>query len=162
MNIPMTDLNSITNFNKVFDSNLKQFDQNLEQGENGFEGILNQSMAMNNKPQVISGNIELNVGLENMGITPYHAVDPSSSVKSGSAVEKVASDMGKAFGNGLDSVNSSQMDMERAVETMAAGGDISAHEVMIATEKANLSMQMAIQMRNKILAAYSEINNIRI
>ncbi len=38
------------------------------------------------------------------------------------------------------------------------GGPTSIHEAMIAAEKAELSMQMAIQIRNRILNAYSEIN----
>lgn len=163
MNIPLTNLNSISNYNKLFDQHMKQFDQSMGQAESQFDNVLmQQTMAMNSRPPVMNGGIELNVGLENMGITPIESTNPAKNVNSSSPVEQTASDFGKAFGEGLNSVNNSQIEMENAVETMASGGDISAHEVMIAAEKASLSMNMAIQMRNKIIAAYNEINNVRI
>lgn len=162
MNIPMTNFGSISNYNEIFNKNLKQFNENLSEGENQFDSILQQQNMAMSKPPVMSGNIELNVGLENMGITPFEGIQHAHKSKNVSPVAQTANDFGKAFSGGLNSVNDSQVDMERAVETMASGGDISAHEVMIATEKANLSMQMAIQMRNKIIAAYNEINNVRI
>lgn len=159
----MTNLNSISSYNKLFDQNMKQFDQSMGQAENQFDNIMQQqTMAMNSRPPMVNGGIELNVGLENMGITQIEPANQTRNIKNASPVEQTASDFGKAFGDGLNSVNNSQIEMENAVETMASGGDISAHEVMIAAEKASLSMNMAIQMRNKIIAAYNEINNVRI
>ena len=67
-----------------------------------------------------------------------------------------------AFMDGINSVNNAAIDAENKQEILAMGGDISAHEVMIAAEKANLSMQMGLQLRNKILAAYNELYNVRI
>ena len=40
------------------------------------------------------------------------------------------------------------------------GGATSIHDAMIAAEKAQLSMQMAVQIRNRILTAYTEINSM--
>ena len=51
---------------------------------------------------------------------------------------------------------------ERAEEILATGGDISAHEVMIAAEKSNLSLQMAVQIRNRLINAYTEINTMQV
>ena len=48
------------------------------------------------------------------------------------------------------------------METFAAGGDISVHEVMIATQKSTLAMQMAIQLRNQMINAYTEFKNLRV
>ncbi len=163
MNIPMNNLNSIAGYNKVFDQNLQQFNKSLEQSETQFDKVLNQQTAMMDaNPPVINGNIELNVGLENMGITPIEGLEGASDVRKASPVEQTAKDFGQAFSNGLNSVNNLQADAESAAEIMASGGDISAHDVMIAAEKANISMQMAIQLRNKIISAYNEINNVRI
>ncbi len=159
MNIPLAQLNTITGYNKVLEQNMKWFDNNFEHSQNQFENVLQQKTMELDNPPVLGGSIELNVGLENMG-----PVEPSSSrnIKASSPVEKTASDFGKAFSNGLNNVNDAQINAEQAAEVMASGGDISAHEVMIAAEKANLTMQMAVQMRNKIITAYNEINNIRI
>ena len=67
-----------------------------------------------------------------------------------------------AFMDGINSVNNAAIDAEDKQEILAMGGDISAHEVMIAAEKSNLSLQMAIQIRNRLINAYSEINSMQI
>ena len=68
------------------------------------------------------------------------------------------SQIGASFGSGLDSVNRAKIEADRMQEDIAMGGATSIHDAMIAAEKAELSMQMAIQIRNRILNAYSEIN----
>ena len=85
-----------------------------------------------------------------------------SKKKSNSPVESFADSVGKAFSNGLNDVNASQNAAYEAAETFASGGDISVHEVMIASQKANLTMQMALQLRNRLVNAYNEINNVRV
>ncbi len=164
MNMPINNMNTISSFNKVFDQNVKQFGDNFQESDKQFENILSQqSMNMDNRSQMFSGGIELNVGLENMGITPMEPIMESQKTgKNMTAVERTASDFGRALHNGLNSVNDAQISSERATEIMASGGDISTHEVMIASEKAGLAMQMAIQMRNKIIQAYNEIKDVRI
>jgi len=67
-----------------------------------------------------------------------------------------------ALSNGLNSVNTAQVNAEKAVETLASGGNIDVHSVMIASEKANLSIQLAMQLRNKAMAAYQEISRMQI
>ena len=64
------------------------------------------------------------------------------------------------FGGGLDAVNRAKFEAERMQEDLAMGGPTSIHDAMIAAEKASLSMQMAIQVRNRIINAYTEINNM--
>ena len=66
--------------------------------------------------------------------------------------------LGASFGSGLDSVNRAKIEADRMQEDIAMGGPTSIHDAMIAAEKAELSMQMAIQIRNRILSAYTEIN----
>ena len=67
-----------------------------------------------------------------------------------------------AFSDGINSVNNDALRAEEAEEILASGGDISAHEVMIAAEKSNLSLQMAVQIRNRLINAYTEINSMQI
>ena len=68
--------------------------------------------------------------------------------------------IGSSFGNGLDSLNQLKLEADRMQEDLAMGGSTSIHDAMIAAEKAQLSMQMAIQVRNRILTAYTEINSM--
>ena len=67
-----------------------------------------------------------------------------------------------AFSDGLNAVNDNALEAERTQELFATGGDISAHEVMIAAQKSNLSLQMAVQIRNRLINAYTEIKNMQI
>ena len=146
---------------------------NISSDKNGmtaFDNVLNQqidNMAHTPQGPIINTGIQMNVGLENMGVSPLERIDNAQGVqetqkRSKSAVENMANDFGKAFSNGLNSVNDSQNAAYEAAETFAAGGDISVHEVMLASQKANLTMQMAIQMRNRLVNAYNEINNVRV
>lgn len=70
------------------------------------------------------------------------------------------SQISASFGSGLDSVNKAKIEADRMQEDIAMGGPTSIHDAMIAAEKAELSMQMAIQIRNRILSAYTEINSM--
>lgn len=71
-----------------------------------------------------------------------------------------AEQIGRSLGSGLNAVNEAKLHSERLEEDLAMGGPTSIHDAMIAAEKASLSMQMAIQVRNRILSAYTEINNM--
>ncbi len=68
--------------------------------------------------------------------------------------------MSFSFGSGLEAVNNAKLEADRLQEDLAMGGSTSIHEAMIAAQKAELSMNMAIQIRNRILNAYTEINNM--
>lgn len=74
----------------------------------------------------------------------------------GSFMDKI----GSSLGSGLDAVNKAKLEADRMQEDLAMGGATSIHDAMIAAEKAQLSMQMAIQVRNRILTAYTEINSM--
>lgn len=168
--------NSIQNYNKIFSQNMEAF--NITSDKNGmtaFDNILNGKMQeMSNLPQgpIINTGIQMNVGLENMGISPIERLDnvtqpqessmDSNKKRSNSPVENMANDIGNAFSKSLNDVNASQNAAYEAAETFASGGDISVHEVMLASQKANLTMQMALQMRNRLINAYNEIYNVRV
>ena len=77
-----------------------------------------------------------------------------------SGIGTFAEQIGKSLGSGLNAVNNARLNSERLEEDLAMGGATSIHDAMIAAEKASLSMQMAIQVRNRILNAYTEINNM--
>lgn len=73
-----------------------------------------------------------------------------------------ASDMGSAFSNSLNAVNNNRIYADRLQEDLAMGGSTSIHEAMIAAEKASLSMQMAVQVRNRLVSAYTDITSMAI
>lgn len=71
-----------------------------------------------------------------------------------------ANQIGASLGSSLNAVNNAKIHSERLQEDLAMGGSTSIHDAMIAAEKAELSLQMAVQIRNRILNAYSEINSM--
>jgi flagellar hook-basal body complex protein FliE len=60
---------------------------------------------------------------------------------------------------GLDSVQKSADD--KAME-LAAGEPIDLHEVMLSRETASLHMQLALQVRNKLVEAYQDVMRMQI
>ena len=62
----------------------------------------------------------------------------------------------------VQQVNSMQMDANKAVENLMTGGDANPAEVLTAVQKADLAFRMVMQVRNKIVAAYDEIKDLRI
>jgi len=74
----------------------------------------------------------------------------------GSFMDKI----GNSLSGGLDTVNRNKLEADRLQEDLAMGGPTSIHDAMIAAEKAQLSMQMAVQIRNRIINAYTEINSM--
>ena len=55
------------------------------------------------------------------------------------------------------SVNTEIQAADKKVEAFAAGKPIGIHDVVIATEKAGLSLRFLLQIRNKLLEGYQEI-----
>ena len=62
----------------------------------------------------------------------------------------------------VQQVNDMQLQADQAVETMFTGGDVNPAEVLTTLQKADISFRMMLQIRNKLVQAYQEVNNIRI
>lgn len=57
-------------------------------------------------------------------------------------------------------VNESQVIANDKVDMFIKGEDVSMHDVMIAMNEAQMSMQMLLEVRNKVVEAYQEINRL--
>ncbi len=57
-------------------------------------------------------------------------------------------------------VSQMQNDVEKAIQELGAGGDITS--AMIAAEKADMSFQLMVEVRNKLLNAYEEIMRMQV
>ena len=63
---------------------------------------------------------------------------------------------------GVANVNSAQNNASAQVNEMMTGGDVSEVEVFTSVQKADMAFRMLVQVRNKLMQAYEEINAIRI
>lgn len=62
----------------------------------------------------------------------------------------------------INEVNSMQQSADRAVEQLPTGGDVNPAEVLTAVQKADVTFRLMVQVRNTIVQAYNEVQNIRI
>jgi len=62
----------------------------------------------------------------------------------------------------VQEVNQMQQDADIAVETLMTGGDIGTAEVLTAVQKADIAFKLMMQIRNKLVSAFQEIQNIRV
>ena len=60
----------------------------------------------------------------------------------------------------LNKVSQVQEDVEKAVNELATGGDITS--AVLAVEKADMSFQLMVEVRNKLISTYQEIMRMQV
>jgi flagellar hook-basal body complex protein FliE len=66
------------------------------------------------------------------------------------------------FKDKLDEVNEKQITAEKTTESFIKGDGAEVHEVLLSTQEAKMSLELAVQVRNKLVEAYQEINRMQI
>lgn len=64
--------------------------------------------------------------------------------------------------NAVNKVNYSQVKANNDIEALIKGDDITMHEVMLSTQEAQISMQLMLEMRNKLYDAYKELSSVQL
>jgi flagellar hook-basal body complex protein FliE len=62
----------------------------------------------------------------------------------------------------VENVNTMQTDANQMVHSLLTGGDVNEAEVLTAVQKADLAFRMLLQVRNKLIEAYREVQQIQI
>lgn len=73
-----------------------------------------------------------------------------------------AKSFGQYFNEALQNVNNLQMKGQEANINLAAGKVEDISQVIIATEKASIALQLTMQIRNKAVDAYQEIMRMQV
>ncbi|WP_431189519.1 flagellar hook-basal body complex protein FliE [Aciduricibacillus chroicocephali] len=89
------------------------------------------------------------------GIQPG-GINGSSKVKSG------GSDFGQMLKSAIEKVNDAQTESDMKTEAFASGKIENLHDVMIASQKASIMMETAVQMQKKAIDAYNEIMRMQV
>lgn len=72
-------------------------------------------------------------------------------------------DFATVLKNSIEQVNQTQQQAETLAANFAAGdGNANLHDVMIALQKANVSFQEMVQVRNRLVSAYQDVMNIQV
>lgn len=64
--------------------------------------------------------------------------------------------------NGVQSVNDAQHHADDQVHALLTGGNVTQAEVLTSVQKADMAFRLLLQVRNKLMAAYEELNSIRV
>ncbi|WP_291710118.1 flagellar hook-basal body complex protein FliE [Clostridium sp.] len=62
----------------------------------------------------------------------------------------------------LDKVNQDQIEADNITNDFIAGKDVDIHEMVLSMEEAKMSLQLAIQVRNKVVEAVQELNRMQL
>lgn len=77
----------------------------------------------------------------------------STPVTSSEAQQTFANTLKDAISN----VNAQQLQSDTMTQKLINGGDVELHEVMIASQKASITLNATMEVRNKVIEAYQEI-----
>ncbi|CUA80114.1 flagellar hook-basal body complex protein FliE [Anoxybacillus suryakundensis] len=62
----------------------------------------------------------------------------------------------------IHEVNKQQIESDQLTTKLAKGENVDLHNVMIASQKASVSLQLAIEVRNKVIEAYQEVMRMQV
>jgi flagellar hook-basal body complex protein FliE len=69
---------------------------------------------------------------------------------------------GQYLGNALNQLNQAANTSDQLAESLAAGGDVEIHDVMISMQETQIAFDLATQVRNKAVEAYQEIMRLQL
>lgn len=71
-------------------------------------------------------------------------------------------EFGQVMEDAINKVNTSQVNANNKIEAFIKGEDVTMHEVMLSVQESQMSMQLMLEVRNKLVEAYKEINGVQL
>ena len=102
-----------------------------------------------------SDDVKAEAGLSSTEVT-------NQNLLSSGAVSGTVGSFGTLLKNEMTRVNQTQLDANHNIQDYATGGEIPLHQVMMSVNKAEMSLKLATQVRNKIVNAYQDIARMQI
>ncbi|PLR97279.1 flagellar hook-basal body complex protein FliE [Bacillus sp. T33-2] len=62
----------------------------------------------------------------------------------------------------IEKLNHAQLESDKMTEKLARGENVDLHQVMITAQKASISMQATLEIRNKVIEAYQEMMRMQV
>jgi flagellar hook-basal body complex protein FliE len=79
-----------------------------------------------------------------------------------SETQGASKSFGQMLQDAIGEVNDAQMKAGDMTARFAAGDKVDVHQVMIAAQEAGTALSLAIQVRNKLVDAYQEIQHVNV
>ena len=100
--------------------------------------------------------------MSEVSLGAYHTRDLLSpqdllSIKNPVAEKTQGKSFADVIGEAVNQVNDMQLNANQAIEDLAVGRKRTLHETMIEVERASISFQMLMSVRNKAMQAYQEV-----
>lgn len=96
----------------------------------------------------------------NRAIQGIANIEPGIRASQSASVTGDSSEFLNTLQSAMDQVGQIQSDAQSSVVGMLRGDGGDVHSAMIAMEKADLSFQLMMQVRNKIIQAYQEVSRM--
>jgi flagellar hook-basal body complex protein FliE len=77
-------------------------------------------------------------------------------------VSEAQHNFGDFLKNAIESVNENQKTSDVLTEKLINGEDVELHNVMIASQKASITLNATLEIRNKVVEAYQEIMRMQV
>lgn len=103
--------------------------------------------------------IQFNRALTQMGKLDESVQESSPSKKSS---QKVADGMGKALGEAIEKLDENQKAADQGITQLMAGEAVDLHQVMLQMEESMINLNLALQVRNKVIEAYQEVQRLQV
>jgi flagellar hook-basal body complex protein FliE len=97
-----------------------------------------------------------------LGLSPVQTPLPADALVASPAAptqgpDATFQDFSTMLGNAVDAINGTQAAADTATNQLLTGQSTDVHSVMIAMEKAKVTFDLAVQVRNKLLDGYNEL-----
>ncbi|WP_342534073.1 flagellar hook-basal body complex protein FliE [Lysinibacillus sp. FSL K6-0057] len=96
-----------------------------------------------------------------MAISSISLMTPTQVVNNPNKLNETPYEAQQSFANSLKEaiakVNDQQITSDKYTQKLIKGEDVELHEVMIASQKASITLNATIEVRNKVIEAYQEI-----
>jgi flagellar hook-basal body complex protein FliE len=100
--------------------------------------------------------------MNDLTISNWQTILPEMDAPKKPTSEGVSSPFGDYVKRSLAEVNGHMLNADRAINDLATGKNQDIHNTMIAMKKAEISFELVLQIRNKLMTAFDEIRRMSI
>ena len=100
--------------------------------------------------------------MNDLTISNMQSILPEMAVTEKKAPEESSAPFSDYIKQSLTDVNRQMLEADQAIDDLATGKNQDIHNTMIAMKKAEISFELVMQVRNKLVSAYDEIRRMSI
>lgn len=91
-------------------------------------------------------------------VLPLAVSTPTESIKTGkTSAANTVNNIGQTFSQMLDNLQTTEATSDNLLQQLSAGEDVDVAKLMIATEQTDISMRVAMGVRDRLVETYREV-----